>query len=114
VLLLGFHTGDTTTLKTNGYGGHSMKVHIHRRPIERIADWLDDAGLLIEVRLLHCLDDTAARAMLIVRPRAATDKTQQHDVARSRSRSERQEAPTSQHGRAYSTQHSARRQRQMS
>ena len=30
-LLLGFHVGDETTLKTEGYGGHPMNVHVHRR-----------------------------------------------------------------------------------
>jgi SAM-dependent methyltransferase len=31
-LLLGFHVGDVSRLKTQGYGGHPMNVHVHRRP----------------------------------------------------------------------------------
>jgi hypothetical protein len=30
-LLLGFHVGDTSRLETEGYGGHPMKVYVHRR-----------------------------------------------------------------------------------
>jgi SAM-dependent methyltransferase len=30
-LLLGFHVGETSKLKTEGYGGHPMKVYVHRR-----------------------------------------------------------------------------------
>lgn len=30
-LLIGFHVGDGSKLKTQGYGGHPMKVHVHRR-----------------------------------------------------------------------------------
>ena len=68
VLLLGFHAGDGTTLKTEGYGGYPMKVYIHRRSVERVADWLDEAGFRVEVRLLHHVDATAAGGMMIARP----------------------------------------------
>ncbi|MFE7395788.1 class I SAM-dependent methyltransferase [Streptomyces sp. NPDC057557] len=30
-LLIGFHVGDGSRLKTQGYGGHPMKVYVHRR-----------------------------------------------------------------------------------
>jgi SAM-dependent methyltransferase len=72
VLLLGFFAGDGTTLKTQGYGGHPMKVHVHRRPVERVVEWLDEAGFRIEVRVLHHVDETVAGGMLIARPRAVT------------------------------------------
>lgn len=39
-LLIGFHVGDESRLKTQGYGGHPMKVHVHwqpARPGERLA-----------------------------------------------------------------------------
>ncbi|WAL99535.1 class I SAM-dependent methyltransferase [Streptomyces sp. Je 1-369] len=29
-LLLSFHVGDEPKLKTEGYGGHPMKVYVHR------------------------------------------------------------------------------------
>ncbi len=51
-LLLGFHVGDTSRLKTEGYGGHPMKVYVHRRTPERVAGWLRDAGFTIEAQLL--------------------------------------------------------------
>jgi ubiquinone/menaquinone biosynthesis C-methylase UbiE len=72
LLLLGFFAGDGTTLKTQGYGGHPMKVHVHRRPVERVVEWLDEAGFRIEVRVLHHVDETVAGGMLIARPRAVT------------------------------------------
>ncbi|MEV0560906.1 class I SAM-dependent methyltransferase [Dactylosporangium sp. NPDC050588] len=65
VVLVGFYVGDTTKLKTEGYGGHPMKVHVHRRPIERVAGWLTEAGLRTDVELLHHLDDTVTGGMLI-------------------------------------------------
>lgn len=36
-LLLGFHAGDGSRLRTEGYGGHPMKVHVHRRRPGRMA-----------------------------------------------------------------------------
>ncbi|GIH12683.1 class I SAM-dependent DNA methyltransferase [Rugosimonospora africana] len=56
-LLLGFYVGDGSRLKTQGYGGHPMKVHVHRRPPERVADWLRDAGFTIEAQMLLDPDD---------------------------------------------------------
>jgi len=52
-LLLGFHAGDGCRLKTEGYGGHQMRVYVHRRPPERVAGWLRDAGFTVEAQLLH-------------------------------------------------------------
>ncbi|WP_418958851.1 class I SAM-dependent DNA methyltransferase [Streptomyces tritici] len=43
-LLLGFHVGDESTLKTEGYGGHPMKIYVHRRRQSGLAARLDDAG----------------------------------------------------------------------
>ena len=40
LLMLGFHVGDTVNLKTEGYGGHPMRVHVHRRQPETVAAWL--------------------------------------------------------------------------
>lgn len=47
-LLLGFHVGDETTLKTAGYGGHPMKVRVHRRQPARVAAWLRGNGFTVE------------------------------------------------------------------
>lgn len=51
-LLLGFHVGDEPRLKTQGYGGHPMKVYVHHRQPARVADWLRDAGFTVEAQLL--------------------------------------------------------------
>ncbi|WP_327071014.1 class I SAM-dependent methyltransferase [Kitasatospora sp. NBC_01302] len=50
-LLLAFHVGDGSRLKTQGYGGHPMKVHIHLRRPGRLAEWLEGAGFAVEAQL---------------------------------------------------------------
>lgn len=67
VVLLGFHDGDGSRLKTEGYGGHPMKVHVHRRRPERVAAWLDEAGFTVEAQLLQ-----PAHAALFARSRPAS------------------------------------------
>lgn len=49
---LGFHTGDSSQVRTQGYGGHPMKVFTHRRPPGRVATWLREAGFEVEAHLL--------------------------------------------------------------
>jgi SAM-dependent methyltransferase len=51
LLLLGFHSGDGSRLKTEGYGGHPMKVWVHRRQTAQVAGQLDDAGFAVEAQL---------------------------------------------------------------
>ena len=51
VVVLGFHEGNGTTHKTNGYGGHRMDVYVHRRPPARVAAWLNQAGFTVEARV---------------------------------------------------------------
>ena len=67
VLLAGFHVGDSDTLKTEGYGGHPMKVHVHRRPPERVAAWLRAAGFTVEAQMQHWPDENTHGAFLFVR-----------------------------------------------
>ncbi|MEV4654989.1 class I SAM-dependent methyltransferase [Micromonospora sp. NPDC049301] len=50
-LLLSFHVGDETTLKTQGYGGHPMKVHVHRRQPAQVAAWLREGGFTVEAEM---------------------------------------------------------------
>ncbi|MBQ0902718.1 class I SAM-dependent methyltransferase [Micromonospora sp. U21] len=50
-LLLSFHVGDETRLKTQGYGGHPMKVHVHRRQPAQVAAWLREAGFAVEAQM---------------------------------------------------------------
>ncbi|WP_328651291.1 class I SAM-dependent methyltransferase [Micromonospora sp. NBC_00330] len=47
-LLLGFHVGDETTVKTEGYGGHPMNVHVHRRQPAQVAALLRQSGFTID------------------------------------------------------------------
>lgn len=49
-LLLGFHVGDESQLRTEGYGGHPIKLHVHRRRPDRVAAWLEDAGFTVEAQ----------------------------------------------------------------
>jgi ubiquinone/menaquinone biosynthesis C-methylase UbiE len=72
-LLLGFHVGDESRLKTQGYGGHPMKVHVHLRRPDRMAVWLRDAGFAVEAQLLLGLDERDERppgAVLFARRRS--------------------------------------------
>lgn len=52
LLQIGFHVGDETRLKTRGYGGHPMRVHVHLRRPERVAEWLRAAGFTVEAQWL--------------------------------------------------------------
>ncbi|MFB8032495.1 class I SAM-dependent methyltransferase [Streptomyces sp. NPDC056004] len=66
-LLLGFHVGDESRLKTQGYGGHPMHVHVHRRQPARMTDWLRDAGFTVEAQWLLDLDESRPGAVLFAR-----------------------------------------------
>ncbi|MDZ5445483.1 class I SAM-dependent methyltransferase [Micromonospora sp. 4G57] len=50
-LLLSFHVGDETRLKTQGYGGHPMKVYVHRRQPAQVAAWLQEGGFTVEAQM---------------------------------------------------------------
>ncbi|MFD1145818.1 class I SAM-dependent DNA methyltransferase [Saccharothrix hoggarensis] len=63
-LVVSFHVGDETHLKTEGYGGHPMNVHIHRRRPERVSAWLREAGFTVEAETL--LDPHEDRPAAIV------------------------------------------------
>ncbi|MEU0544708.1 class I SAM-dependent methyltransferase [Nocardia sp. NPDC005978] len=47
-LLVGFHVGCDSQVKTQGYGGHPMHLHVHRRQHSRMRGWLGDAGFVVE------------------------------------------------------------------
>jgi ubiquinone/menaquinone biosynthesis C-methylase UbiE len=71
-LLLGFHVGDESQLKTQGYGGHPMKVLVHRRRHDQMIAWLSDAGFAVET----CRTLTSAESKLggiILARRQVTD-----------------------------------------
>ncbi|GIJ66647.1 class I SAM-dependent DNA methyltransferase [Virgisporangium ochraceum] len=51
-----------------GYGGHPMRVNVHWRPLERVAGWLDGAGLRTELRVEHDIgDERVSGGMLVAR-----------------------------------------------
>ncbi|MEV6349702.1 class I SAM-dependent methyltransferase [Actinoplanes sp. NPDC051851] len=52
-LLIGFHAGEGSRLKTEGYGGHPMKVYVHRRSATRIAEWMREAGFVADAEMTH-------------------------------------------------------------
>ncbi|MFD9896461.1 class I SAM-dependent DNA methyltransferase [Amycolatopsis sp. NPDC059027] len=66
-LQLLFHVGTGSRVKTEGYGGHPMKVHVHRRQPEQVAAWLRDAGFTVEAQLLLNPDEDASQAILSAR-----------------------------------------------
>jgi SAM-dependent methyltransferase len=67
LLLLGFFIGDESHLKTEGYGGHPMSVHVHRRPPDRVIDWLREAGFAVEAQLALYAEDKSPGAILFAR-----------------------------------------------
>ncbi|MET8122326.1 class I SAM-dependent methyltransferase [Micromonospora sp. NPDC005189] len=69
IVLLAFHVGDEHRLKTQGYGGHPMNVYVHRRPPDRVAAWLNDAGFTVEAQMLHRPDESRHGAFLFARRR---------------------------------------------
>nr|WP_296070074.1 class I SAM-dependent methyltransferase [uncultured Actinoplanes sp.] len=66
-LMLGFFTGDRTRLKTSGYGGHAMNVHVHHRPLARVADWSREAGFTVETEIALHADQPFPGAVIIAR-----------------------------------------------
>ncbi|MEU6479156.1 methyltransferase domain-containing protein [Streptomyces sp. NPDC047017] len=74
-LLLGFHVGDESRWKTEGYGGHPMKVRVHRRRHDRMTAWLDEAGFAVEShRTLTSAESRLGGIILAYRRATATDK----------------------------------------
>lgn len=68
-LLIGFHAGDGSRLKTEGYGGHPMRVHVHRRSPARMGGWLRAAGFTVEAELLLDPEESSSGALLFARRR---------------------------------------------
>jgi SAM-dependent methyltransferase len=66
-LLVGFHAGDASRLKTSGYGGHPMKVWVHRRQPASVAAALREAGFTVEAELVLDPDGSGPGAILFAR-----------------------------------------------
>jgi SAM-dependent methyltransferase len=65
-VLLGFHAGEGSKLKTEGYGGHPMKIYVHRRTPAQVGARLEQAGFAVEARTL-LLDDSYPGGIVIAR-----------------------------------------------
>jgi len=71
-LLIGCHVGDGSRLKTEGYGGHPMKVYVHRRQPGQMIEWLSDAGFAVETHRTLTSAESALGGIILAR-RQATD-----------------------------------------
>ncbi|MER6618009.1 class I SAM-dependent methyltransferase [Streptomyces xantholiticus] len=69
-LLLSFHIGDEAQLKTQGYGGHPMKVHVHRRQHGQMIAWLNDAGFAVESHSTLTSAESKLGGMILARRHA--------------------------------------------
>jgi predicted methyltransferase len=66
-LLVGFHAGESSRLKTSRYGGHPMKVWVHRRQPASVAAALRGAGFAVEAELTLDPDGSGPGAILFAR-----------------------------------------------
>jgi hypothetical protein len=66
-LLLSFHVGDDSRLKTRGYGGHPMKVAVHRRRPGHVAARLRDAGFTVQAEMTLTSAESALGGILFAR-----------------------------------------------
>ncbi|MFI6078378.1 hypothetical protein ACIA5C_43325 [Actinoplanes sp. NPDC051343] len=55
--MVGFNLGTGETWKTEGYGGHPMRVTVYRRTAEQVAAGLRQAGFTIDIDLRLEPDD---------------------------------------------------------
>jgi ubiquinone/menaquinone biosynthesis C-methylase UbiE len=69
-LLLGFHVGDESRL-IQGYGGHPVKVVVHRRRHEQMTAWLNDAGFAVETRRTLTSAESKLGGIILARELAA-------------------------------------------
>jgi SAM-dependent methyltransferase len=63
-LVSGFHVGEGARLKSEGYGGHPMKVYVYRRQPAQVTALLRDAGFTVEAQLLLSPDAEVPGAVL--------------------------------------------------
>ncbi|MEV7383289.1 class I SAM-dependent DNA methyltransferase [Streptomyces lydicus] len=71
-LLLSFHVGDESKLKTEGYGGHPMKVYVHRRRHGQMIAWLNDAGFTVDEHRTLTSAESGLGGILLARRRPDT------------------------------------------
>jgi ubiquinone/menaquinone biosynthesis C-methylase UbiE len=66
-VLIAFHVGDESVLKTQGYGGHPMNLYVHRRQPDRVAAWLKEAGFTVEAQMTLSSAESSLGAMIFAR-----------------------------------------------
>jgi SAM-dependent methyltransferase len=67
LLLVGFHVGDETRNRSEGYTGRPINVDSHRRRPSKIMGWLRDAGFTIEAELVIGPDEDVPGAVIFAR-----------------------------------------------
>jgi ubiquinone/menaquinone biosynthesis C-methylase UbiE len=67
LLMIGYHVGAGTRLKTEGYGGHPMRVHIHLRQPWWLARRVRKAGFTVEAEWLLNPEARTPQAILFAR-----------------------------------------------
>ncbi|MEQ0561063.1 class I SAM-dependent methyltransferase [Amycolatopsis sp. NEAU-NG30] len=68
LLVIGYHVGAGTRLKTQGYGGHPMRVHVHLRQPWWLAGRVRKAGFTVEAEWLLRPEAEVPQAILFARP----------------------------------------------
>ncbi|HET6665871.1 MAG TPA: SAM-dependent methyltransferase, partial [Intrasporangium sp.] len=66
-LLVGFHVGDEARHTSEGYSGRAINVDHYRRPPDKVARWLREAGFTIEAELLMRPDEEVPGAIILAR-----------------------------------------------
>jgi hypothetical protein len=66
-LLVGFHAGEGSKLKTEGYGGHPMNVYVHRRRPSQMTERLAEAGFAVEAQMTLRSAESASGGILFAR-----------------------------------------------
>ncbi|MET9267205.1 methyltransferase domain-containing protein [Amycolatopsis sp. NPDC004079] len=64
---IGFHVGDVARLKTQGYGGHAMRLYVHRRRPAQVSEWLREAGFTVNAEWVEELDSEVPQAVVYAR-----------------------------------------------
>lgn len=67
LLVVGYHVGVGTRLKTEGYGGHPMRVHVHLRQPWWLAKRVRAAGFSIEAEWALNPENEVSQAILFAR-----------------------------------------------
>ena len=67
LLVIGYHVGAEARLKTEGYGGHPMRVHVHLRQPWWLASEVRKAGFTIEAEWSLNTENKVPQAILFAR-----------------------------------------------